>query len=140
MFLPPRYGVWKASFKTPPLKDVAAAGNISKKDLSRSYRILVTQLDIRMPVEDPIRSVPKIGSAIGVSPQTMRRAQEILRMAEERGISAGKDPMGLAGAALYIASNLEGEGKSQPKVAKAAEVTEVTVRNLYKALKSGLKL
>ncbi len=122
------------------LKDVAAAGNISKKDLSRSYRILVTQLDIRMPVEDPIRSVPKIGSAIGVSPQTMRRAQEILRMAEERGISAGKDPMGLAGAALYIASNLEGEGKSQPKVAKAAEVTEVTVRNLYKALKSGLKL
>jgi transcription initiation factor TFIIB len=122
------------------LKDVAAAGNISKKDLSRSYRILVTELDIKMPVEDPIRSVPKIGSAIGASPQAIRKAQEILRMAEERGIAAGKDPMGLAGAALYIASHLEGEPKSQPTVAKAAEVTEVTLRNRYKSLKSGLKL
>ena len=48
--------------------------------------------------------------------------------------------MGLAGAALYIASHLEGEGKSQPTVAKAAEVTEVTLRNRYKSLKSSLKL
>jgi transcription initiation factor TFIIB len=122
------------------LKDVATAGNMSKKDLSRSYRMLVNELDIRMPVEDPVRSVPKIGSAIGVSPQTMRRAQEILRKAEAEGVSAGKDPMGLAGAALYIASHLEGEAKSQPTVAKAAEVTEVTVRNRYKALKSSLRL
>jgi len=122
------------------LKDVAEAGNVSKKDLSRSYRTLVTELDIRMPVEDPIRSLPKIGSAIGASPRTMRKAQEILRMAEAAGVSAGKDPMGLAGAALYIASHLEGEGKSQPRVAKAAEVTEVTVRNRYRALKSSLKL
>lgn len=122
------------------LKDVAAAGNVSKKDLSRAYRTLVTELEIRMPVEDPIRSVPKIGSAIGASPRTMRRAQEILRMAEAERVSAGKDPMGLAGAALYIASHLEGEGKSQPTVAKAAEVTEVTVRHRYRALKSSLKL
>jgi transcription initiation factor TFIIB len=122
------------------LKDVAAAGNINLKDLSRSYRTLVTQLDIRMPIEDPVRSVPKIGSAIGVSPQTMRRAQEILRMAEAQGVTAGKDPMGLAGAALYIASHLEGEGKTQESVAKASEVTEVTVRNRYRALKSSLKL
>ena len=122
------------------LKDVAAAGNIDKKDLSRSYRTLVTELDIKMPVEDPVRSVPKIGSAIGVSPKTMSRAQEILRMAKAQGVSAGKDPMGLAGAALYIASHLEGEGKSQPRVAEAAEVTEVTVRNRYRALKSSLKL
>ncbi len=122
------------------LKDVAAVGNVSKKDLSRSYRTLVTELDIKMPIEDPIRSLPKIGFAIGASPQTIRRAQEILRRAAAKGISAGKDPMGLAGAALYIASHLEGEGKSQPTVAKAAEVTEVTVRNRYKTLRSSLKL
>src|SRR3989441_5580910 len=122
------------------LREVAAAGNISAKDLSRSYRTLVRELDIRMPVEDPVRSVPKIGSAIGVSPHTIRRAQEILSRAEAEGVSAGEDPMGLAGAALYIASHLEGEGKTQKSVAKAAEVTEVTVRNRYKALKSSLKL
>jgi len=93
-----------------------------------------------MPVEDPVRSVPKIGSAIGVSPQTIRSAQEILSRAEAEGLSAGEDPMGLAGAALYIASHLAGEGKTQKSVAKAAQVTEVTVRNRYKALRSSLKL
>ena len=122
------------------LKDVAAAGNIRKKDLSRSYRTLVRELDIRMPVEDAVRSVPKIGSAIGVSPKTIRRAQEILSRAEAEGLSAGDDPMALAGAALYIASHLEGEGKTQKSVAKAAEVTEVTVRKRYKGLRSSLKL
>jgi transcription initiation factor TFIIB len=122
------------------LKDVAAAGNVSRKGLSRSYRTLVKELDIRMPVEDPIRSLPKIGSAIGVSPQTIRRARQILSRAEAEGVAAGKDPMALAGAALYIASLIEKEGKSQVMVAKAAEVTEVTLRNRYKALKSSLKL
>ncbi len=63
-----------------------------------------------------------------------------MRKAEAEGGSAGEDPMGLAGAALYIASHLEGEGKTQKSVAKAAEVSEVTVRNRYKALKSSLKL
>jgi len=48
--------------------------------------------------------------------------------------------MALAGASLYIASHLEGEGMSQKSVAKAAEVTEVTLRNRYKALKSSLRL
>ena len=122
------------------LTDVASAANISRKDLSRSYRTLVTELDIRMPVEDPVRSVPKIGSAIAVSPRTVRRAQEILSKAQAEGVSAGEDPMGLAGAALYIASHLEGEGKTQKSIATAAEVSEVTVRNRYKALKTSLKL
>jgi transcription initiation factor TFIIB len=122
------------------LKDVAVAGNVTVKDLSRSYRTLLTELDIRMPVEDPVRSVPKVGSAIGASPRTVRRAQDILRMAESKGVTAGKDPMALAGAALYIASHLEGEGKTQKSVAKAAGVTEVTIRAEYKALKSSLNL
>jgi len=123
------------------LKDVASAGNVEMKELTRSYRALVDGLDIRMPVEDPVRSLAKIGSAIDASPGVMRRARQILDRASSQGLSAGKDPMAQAGAALYLANQLEGErGKTQKDVAAAAEVTEVTLRNRYHTLKAGLKI
>ena len=72
--------------------------------------------------------------------KTQRRAREILRMAQEARISAGKDPMGLAASALYVACTLEGEEKTQKDIAEAAGVTEVTIRNRYKELLEELKL
>ena len=42
---------------------------------------------------------------------------------------AGKDPMGLAAAALYLACVSNGEIRSQKDISLAAGVTEVTIRN-----------
>ncbi len=64
----------------------------------------------------------------------------ILNEAKVQGISAGKDPMALAAAALYVACVLEGEKKTQKEIAEVANVTEVTVRNRYKGLKESLGL
>ena len=72
--------------------------------------------------------------------KTKRKALEILKKAEEGKISAAKDPMGLAAAALYVACVMNGENKTQKDVAEAAGVTEVTIRNRYKGLKTHLKL
>ncbi len=120
------------------LKDIAAASNVSKKDLARSYRLLVKELDLKMPIADASRSVSKIASKAGLSERTKRRAQEILARARQSEISAGKDPMGLAASALYVASVLEGENKTQKEIAAAAAVTEVTIRNRYKGLTTAL--
>jgi transcription initiation factor TFIIB len=46
--------------------------------------------------------------------------------------------MGLAAAALYVASTLEGNGKTQKDIADAASITEVTLRNRYKGLRQAL--
>jgi transcription initiation factor TFIIB len=48
------------------------------------------------------------------------------------GISAGKDPMGLAAAVLYVSCLKTEEDKIQRDIADAAGVTEVTIRNRYK--------
>lgn len=45
-------------------------------------------------------------------------------------------PMGLAASILYLSSIKTGEVVSQMSVARAAGVTEVTVRNRFKDLKS----
>ncbi|MEE8131956.1 MAG: transcription initiation factor IIB, partial [Nitrososphaerales archaeon] len=122
------------------LKDIAGSSNIKKKDVARCYRLLIRELDLKMPVVDPVRCISRIAGKAGLSEKTKRRALEILKRAEEAKISAGKDPMGLAAAALYVACVLNGESKTQKDVAEAAGVTEVTIRNRYKGLKLTLKL
>jgi transcription initiation factor TFIIB len=120
------------------LKDLALVSNVKKKDIARCYRLLLREMDIKMPVVDPSKCVSRIASRAGLSEKTKRRALEILKKAEEARISAGKDPMGLAAAALYVSCTLEGEDKTQRDVAEAAGVTEVTIRNRYKGLRSAL--
>ena len=46
----------------------------------------------------------------------------------------------MAAAAVYIAATLQGEKITQKDVAKAANVTEVTVRNRFKELMSKLNI
>ncbi|MDE1857722.1 MAG: transcription initiation factor IIB [Thaumarchaeota archaeon] len=120
------------------LKDIAAAENLDKKSVARDYRILVREMDLTMPVADAARNVNRIASQVGLSERVARKAIEIVRITEEKEISAGKSPMGLAAASLYLAGVIEGEIKTQKEIAEAAGVTEVTVRNRYKGLRADL--
>ncbi len=111
------------------LKEIAETMNIKKGDLAANYRLLVKTLDLKMPVVDSVQNVARIASKVGLSEKTKRHAIEILRKAEENKISSGKNPMGLAAAALYLASVRNGENKTQRDFAEAANITEVTIRN-----------
>ena len=122
------------------LKDIGNSSNIKRKDIARCYRLLLRELGLKMPVVDPVKCVARIASKAGLSEKTKREATKILRTAEEAKISSGKDPMGLAAAALYVACVTNGENKTQRDVAEAAGVTEVTIRNRYKGLKLALNL
>jgi len=93
-----------------------------------------------LPVVDPTKCVARIASKIDVGEKTKRKALEMLKRAEEARISAGKDPMGMAAAALYLSSVSNGEYITQKDIAEAAGVTEVTIRNRCKGLKISLKL
>jgi transcription initiation factor TFIIB len=48
------------------LKDVADAGNLKKKDISKCYRLLHKELELKMPVVDPIQCIARIASKLGV--------------------------------------------------------------------------
>ena len=117
------------------LKDVADAGNVKKKDISRCYRILHKELELKMPVVDSIQCIARIASKIGITEKTKRYAANVLKIAQEHEESAGKDPMGLAAAALYMSCVKNCEDMTQRDIAEAANVTEVTIRNRYKGLR-----
>jgi transcription initiation factor TFIIB len=122
------------------LTDVANGINIKRKDIARCYRLLLRELDLKMPVVNPVKCISRISSIAELSEKTKRRAVEILDQAAKIELSAGKDPMGLAAAALYLSCVINGENKTQKDIAVAAGVTEVTIRNRYKGLKEALEL
>ena len=117
------------------LKDVTEASNIKKKDISRCYRILHKELELKMPVVNPIQCISRIASKLGITEKAKRNAIKILQIAQDHEELAGKDPMGLAATALYMACIKNGEGITQRDVAEASNVTEVTIRNRYKSLR-----
>ncbi len=122
------------------LREIAESSLVDKKDVARCYRLLLRELDIQMPLADPLTYISKIAERTGISGRTQGIAIKILREAKKKRASAGKDPMGLAAAALYIACLQSSEKKTQKDIAEAAGVTEVTVRNRYKTLKTQLNL
>jgi transcription initiation factor TFIIB len=91
---------------------------------------------LKMPVADPTKGISRIASMANLSEKTKRKAVEILNKAKKIGMVAGKDPMGLAAAALYLACISNGEIRSQKDISVAAGVTEVTIRNRCVGLKS----
>jgi len=52
-----------------------------------------------------------------------------------KGISAGKNPMGIAACILYICCRRAGHRTSQHSIAKAAGITDVTLRNGFREVK-----
>ena len=117
------------------LDDVADGINIRRKDVARCYRLIFRELDLKVPVADPINGVARIASIAGLGEKTKRKAVNILIKAKKLGIVAGKDPMGIAAAALYLACIHSGGNKTQKVISIASGVTEVTIRNRCAGLK-----
>jgi transcription initiation factor TFIIB len=120
------------------LDDIAKGINIRRKDVARCYRLIFRELELKMPVVDPVKGVSRIASIAELSEKSKRKAIKILNQAKEEGIVAGKDPMGIAAASLYLACISTGEVKSQKDISIASGVTEVTIRNRCAGLRKML--
>jgi len=122
------------------LKEITEASPRRLKEISRDYRRIVQSLKMEMPIDNPLDYVTKIAEKAGVSSDVEGLAFKIIRTAKNNHATLGKDPSGLAAAALYMASKLKKEKTRQTRVAKAAGVSEVTLRNREKDLIQKLNL
>jgi transcription initiation factor TFIIB len=110
------------------LGDIIRATNTKEKDLARAYRILLRELDLKVPMLDPVKCVARVANKADISERTKRKAMDMIYDVIRAGLAAGKDPMGLAASVLYMACTSSGEQKSQAEIAYAAGVSEVTLR------------
>ncbi|HJU13415.1 MAG TPA: transcription initiation factor IIB [Candidatus Nitrosotalea sp.] len=138
MILSALYVACRESNVPRTLQDVANAGNVSFKDLSRNYRVLVKSLDLQVGSFNPLEFVSKIGTAVGLSEKAKREALDILNKAHDKGITDGKNPVSLAATAVFLSALINKERATQKSIAKASGVSSVTIRNQSRMLRKQL--
>ena len=123
------------------LNEICLISNIKRKAISRQYRDMVIELDIRIPTIDPTKCIVRIANQINLNQKIKQKAINIMNAATKSELSAGKSPMGLAASILYISCLINGcNNIGQTVFAQTAGVTEVTIRNISKDLRNHLDL
>ena len=122
------------------LDDIAKAGNVERRILSRDLRTIIKKLGLNLNQYDTASFISKISNNMNLKEKTKRGAFEILKRCEEEEITAGKHPVAQAAASLYISCILNGERVSQKKFSVEAGVSDVTIRNRTVLIKKILKL
>jgi transcription initiation factor TFIIB len=120
------------------LREIAAVGNVKRKDMARNFRKMVYELDLKSPNIELMKCISKVSNKANLTENTKREAIGIMKVVSKRQLPAGKDPLGLAACVLYISCLKTGENETQTQIAKASGITDVTLRNRYKELKNKL--
>jgi len=119
-----------------PLKQISAASTREHSEIARTYRLMLREMDLKMPIDDPMKFVPSIASKLNLRRDTETHAIEILRKARKLHGLSGKEPRGIAAASLYKACLENNDRRVQKEVAEAAGTTEVTLRNRLRGIEA----
>jgi transcription initiation factor TFIIB len=122
------------------LDEISNISGLPKKEIGRAYRVISHELNLKIPLTDPISYVPRYVNALKLSGEAQESAVQLLKNAMKKGLVSGRSPTGVSAAAVYIAGALAGERRTQKEVADVAGVTEVTIRNRYRELKEQLNI
>lgn len=122
------------------LDEIVTEARVNRKELGQCVRLILRHVNVKVPIPSANDLMPRISSDLGLDGQTVQTAMGIINDARREGITAGKDPGGLAAAALYIAGIITNDRRTQREIAEASNVTEVTVRNRYKDLANSLEI
>jgi len=132
------YAACRTSEVPRPIKKVSEASTRDHSEVARTYRLLIRELKFRMPIDEPMKFVPSIAAKLKLKRDTEQKAINILRRAKVKQGLSGKDPRGLAAAALYMACLENDDKRIQKEVALAAGTTEVTLRNRLRGLEESI--
>ena len=127
------------------LREISAVNNEKYRETSRVYRQIVLHLGKQVPRINLFRYVEKVGKKAKLDEKNIREALRLMKKVQETGLSAGKEPMGIVGAVIYLSlpksdENIRQRIITQAIIADAAGVSEVTIRNVYKEIEKKLSL
>ena len=120
------------------LTEISRHSRYSRKEISRTYQVMVKALKMHSMPPLPEDYLPRICSKLEL-PKVEGAARDLLRAAQDVPLT-NSVPISLAAAAVYIASIVNNERRKQKDVARAADLTEVTIRSRYKEMAQFLNI
>jgi transcription initiation factor TFIIB len=120
--------------------EMAEASGVDRRTLLRCHRVLVNKLRLKPTSPHATDFLARIASDLELPAFVEGHARDMLRRADELGITSGRSPTGLAASAIYVASHEQGHPRTQKRVSEVSGVTEVTIRNRARELAKMLKV
>ncbi len=118
--------------------EITAFTDIKIKKLMKAYKIIKHELNLNLENIQPIDLVQRFGSRANLKQSTITKAIDIFVKINNNIIFSGKNPQTLVASALYLASKITNEGKTQREIANATGVIEVTIRKRSREIESVL--
>ncbi len=122
------------------LKEISKICRISSTELGRTYNFISRSLKLNVSFMRPVELVPRFCTQLNLSPAVQSKAIEVIELYENSGKNSGKSPIGIAASAIYVASMICNERRTQKKVADVTNITEVTIRNRTEEMMSLMNL
>ena len=113
------------------IAEVIAGARATENEFKTAFDALNRELAIPVGPADPREYLPRFASQLELSTRIEKRASDLAEIANETGISNGRNPCGVAAACLYAAAVEADCPLTQSEIADVADVTPVTLRGTY---------
>jgi len=110
------------------LDEIAEVSKNDTRLVGRHCNILGRQLNQIIPLPRLEEYAPRILNKFHADERLAETVKEILSVVDELGLASGKDPRGIVSAAIYLASKLLGQRRTQREISTITDVTDMTIR------------
>lgn len=130
------YAAGRCAGRTLTVDEVARVARVDGTRVRNAYSVLNRDLDLPVPPQRPAAFVPKIASAVEISPETRRSATDLAKQAADADLSTGVNPVGFAASCIAVAATSHDDVVRQYELADAADVSPATVRTHRDSLRT----
>ncbi|WP_192918440.1 transcription initiation factor IIB family protein [Salinigranum salinum] len=117
-----------------PISLVAHRMNRDSRDIGRLTKRLKRELNLENADCLPESYIEPLCKSLECTPTTVERARELVQSARSEGLVAGRNPVGVASAAIYAVESGE---RTQREIAEAAGVSRETIRVRLQEFRQG---
>ncbi|KAF2735016.1 transcription initiation factor-like protein iib [Polyplosphaeria fusca] len=135
-------------------REIFKLTNVSKKEIGRTFKALEAFMHKNKdfstnPIGNAVLSngafehtkstdaselIGRACNKLALSAQTAIIAEETAARVTELGVAAGRSPLSITGACIYLVSYLMGEPRSPKDIGNAVDVSDGTIRTAYKLI------
>jgi transcription initiation factor TFIIB len=115
-------------------KEICALTRVPKKEIGRCFKLLCRELETDVKGMSGKDLIVRFCSNLGVGMEVEKAASELALSSRDISGLAGKSPVSVAAACIYLVCNLHGVPRSAKEISEIAGVSEITIKGAYKFL------
>ncbi|KAJ1811042.1 transcription initiation factor IIB [Coemansia sp. RSA 2599] len=115
-------------------KEICAFTRVPRKDIGRTFKLLKEKLGADAGSMSSDDLMARFCANLSLLSTAQECAVMLNKAARQRDTLAGKSPVSIAGACIFMASHLVGQPRDVRVISHVAGVSEATIKNSYKLL------